>query len=235
MDELKSGLPRDRTSLYFIQQILDGAKVSTKRRADSHGKALLETELYLDWLKGINYAVSAVENMLVAKIQGTRKRIAGLGRPAFAVLYTLMDEFISEVGLHHDGGSFRSTSYPLSATPYPLTMTLVEEARDPSTDARSEEVLKEVEELLRKYDGVMLEALKRYKSESAKSKRVAKSVGRKEQSLTRALCWLCEQTGFGSEECDTGDSLLRCTRRAMQDWKHQYAANDDDGISDDDW
>jgi hypothetical protein len=98
-------------------------------------------------------------------------------------------------------------------------MTLAEEAKDPSTDSRAETAVLLVEEALRRYDRVMEAALRRVKAESRRTVKMARSIAQKERALARACCLLCEQTGFGGDSSETGESLLQSTRRFMRQWK----------------
>jgi hypothetical protein len=153
---------------------------------------------------------------LNAKIPGTRKRISSLGRPAYAILYNLIDEFIDEVNVHHDG------CFYLEPTLYPPTMSLVEEAKDASTDARSDEAVRRAEEALKALDKVMATAVQRYKAERGwNNVSLAEKVGVQEHALAKGCCLLSEQTGYGAEDSDTGDTLMEETRGIMTRWKNE--------------
>ncbi|TFK39016.1 hypothetical protein BDQ12DRAFT_682867 [Crucibulum laeve] len=236
----------DRTSLYAVQSLLEEVQLQVKQKGDKRKERMLETELYAEWLQESEFVLDAIENMLNAKLPGTRKRVPGLGRITFSILYHLMDEFISAIDAHHDGWSYRasptkSPTTPVKSpssifipdSPYPPTLTLIEECNDPSTDARSELAVQQAEELLQRYDAIFVVAVKRYKAETGRNRKLAATIGRREYTLARALCLLCEQTGYGSEDDDMGDTLLQYSREAMRDWKAQYAANDE-GDSDSD-
>lgn len=160
------------------------------------------------------------QNLLNAKIPGTRRRVTGLGRVTFAILYRIIDSFISDVDHHHDGWSYRdSEEHPI----YPATMTLAEEAKDSSTDLRAENAVRRAEEALRKYDRVMELAVRRLKVEGGRTLKLARMIAQKERALARACCLLCEQTGFGEDRSGTGDSLLQSTRRLMRQWKAEVS------------
>jgi hypothetical protein len=151
---------------------------------------------------------------------GTRKRVTGLGRVSFTILYHLIDEFISEVESHHDGWSYRSSSREPSI--YPATMTIIEESHEPTADARCREAVHLAEELLRRYDEVMMGAVRRYRVECGRNNcNLASAIGTKEHNLARACCLLCEQTGYGGDEDDMGDTLLRDSRNVMREWKQE--------------
>jgi hypothetical protein len=103
-------------------------------------------------------------------------------------------------------------------------MTIIEESQDSSTDARMEIAVQQAEECLSRFDLVMADAVRRYKIECGRNNvKLADTIGSKEYSLSRACCLLCEQTGFGGDEDDMGDSLLQETRRAMQEWKSEVS------------
>jgi len=154
--------------------------------------------------------------LLKTKVPGTRQCIKGLGYITFSLLYHIIDGFISDVDHHHDGWSSRGTEeHPI----YPVTMTLVEEAKDPSTDLRAERAVRLAVEALRRYDKVMEVALRRLKSESQKTIKAARIIAQKERVLAHACCLLCEQTGFCEDKGGTGDSILQLTRRLMRQWK----------------
>lgn len=169
--------------------------------------------------------VTGIENLLKTKVPGTRQCIKGLGYITFSLLYHIIDGFISDVDHHHDGWSSRGTEeHPI----YPVTMTLVEEAKDPSTDSRAERAVRLAVEALRRYDKVMEVALRRLKSESQKTIKAARIIAQKERVLAHACCLLCEQTGFCEDKGGTGDSILQLTRRLMRQWKAKYGISDDD-------
>ncbi|KAJ2926407.1 hypothetical protein H1R20_g10696, partial [Candolleomyces eurysporus] len=230
----------ERDGLALIQKILFRVKSSVKTRLDKAKEKILETELYLEWLQEFEFVVTAIENLLGSKVPGTRKRVTGLGRLSFTILYQLMDEFISEVDSHHDRWSHRSpdsatsSSRPKSSSQYPATMTIIEESQDSSTDARMEVAVQQAEECLSRFDLVMADAVRRYKIECGRNNiKLADAIGSKEYSLSRACCLLCEQTGFGGDEDDMGDSLLQETRRAMQEWKTEFGSDAPEDAGDD--
>ncbi|KAF6766485.1 hypothetical protein DFP72DRAFT_866660 [Ephemerocybe angulata] len=237
----------ERDALEVVRHLLTRSQSASKSRLSRSSQKILETELYLEWLSDLNFVISAIENLLSAKIPGTRKRVTGLGRLSFTILYTLMDEFIEEVDRHHDGwsgssggsspgkaGSPRSRARPCDAL-YPQTMTIIEESQDSSTDARMAVAVEEAEELLARYDLVMADAVRRYKIECGRNNdKLADAIGSKEYALSRACCLLCEQTGFGGDE--DGDSLLREARTAMVEWKEEFGSerpDEDDELTSD--
>ncbi|KAF7767896.1 hypothetical protein Agabi119p4_7139 [Agaricus bisporus var. burnettii] len=223
IDEIRA-LPCGKVLVQSVQKLLHTGKINVKRRADK-SRQIIMTELYLQWLEELDFAVTGIENLLNAKIPGTRRRVPGLGRVTFAILYRTIDSFISDVDNHHDGWSYRdSEEHPI----YPATMTLAEEAKDPSTDLRAEITVRRAEETLGKYDRVMELALRRLKAEGGKTLKLARSIAQKERALARACCLLCEQTGFGEDKDGTGDLLLQSTRRSMRRWKAEYGITDDD-------
>ncbi|CAA7265530.1 unnamed protein product [Cyclocybe aegerita] len=213
-------VPRDEGSLRFLVKfIMHDAKRPAMHRWKQDQMPLLETELYAQWLEGLDDSVSAIEIALCAKVPGTRKRVKGLGRASYHLLYNVIDEFIDEVNAHHDGFSLPSPEDNL----YPPTMTLAEEANDPSTDDRSEEAVRQAEVCLKKFDRVMADAVRRYKVECGRSNpSLASRISDMEYSLARGCCLLCEQTGFGSNESDMGFSLMQETREVMTHWKSEY-------------
>jgi len=113
----------------------------------------------------------------------------------------------------------------VASSDYLPTMTLAEEAKDSSADARSEKATAAADALLRQYDAVMLTAVHRYKAEAGKTKPVAFSVGCQERALANACCLLSEQTGFGSDDV-TGNVLLKKTRSLMKKWGSEHRDND---------
>jgi hypothetical protein len=216
----------------WVQRLLHNTKLSVKKRFKSKNR-IIETELYLSWLEELDFAVTGIEvccpaflpptashestyqQLLDAKIPGTRRRLKGLGHATFFILYHIIDGFISDVDHHHDGWSSRGAEeHPI----YPVTLTLVEEAKDPSMDHRAEKAVCLVEEALCRYDTVMEAALRRLKAER-KTVKTARVIAQRERALARACCLLCEQTGFCEDRSGTGDSILQSTRRLMRQWK----------------
>jgi uncharacterized protein YcbK (DUF882 family) len=136
------------------------------------------------------------------------------------ILYNLVDGFIDEVNAHHDDYSALSSEPSL----YPATMTLVEEAKDESTDTRSEEAVRLAQESLRVIDTVLKNAVRRYKVECGRNNpTLASRISAHEHSLAKSCCLLCEQTGYGSEENDMGDTLMEMTRGIMTQWKNEVS------------
>ncbi|KAG6829461.1 hypothetical protein H0H92_004423 [Tricholoma furcatifolium] len=208
-------LKRDEDIIYVAQNIIDKIKLSVSDDIREEGKKTLEVELYLEWLKGFDFVLKGVEAVLNAKVPGTRRRITGVGRLSFSLLYHCIEVFIDEVNAHQDGWSFRHPVGPVE--PDPLIMTLSEECNDSTSDTRSEEAVHAAEQFLERYDKVMVQALQRYKSECNR-KLMASAIERKEESLSRGCCLLSEQTGYGGTE-DMGFKLLVDTRDAMTEWK----------------
>ncbi|TFK24407.1 hypothetical protein FA15DRAFT_669640 [Coprinopsis marcescibilis] len=223
----------ENEAISAVKQVLYRVKLSVKAKFDKAGERIMATELYLEWLQELDFVLTAIENLLSSKVPGTRKRVSGLGRISFTILYQLIDEFISEVDLHHDGWSYRSPGFSARSSLYPETMTIVEESHDSSTDVRIELAVREAEDFLARYDSVMADAVRRYKIECGRSNvNLADAIGSKEHSLSRACCLLCEQTGYGSNDNDTGDTLLQETRAAMQEWKAEFGSGDHENESD---
>ena len=98
-------------------------------------------------------------------------------------------------------------------------MTLAEESNDSSTDGRSEEAVDAAEEWFAWFDKVLLEALRRYKSECNKEL-TWPGIRRKEETLAKGCCLLSEQTGFGATD-DMGFHLLVRSREAMVQWRRE--------------
>ncbi|KAG5716642.1 hypothetical protein E4T56_gene16372 [Termitomyces sp. T112] len=217
IDDLKNmkELKRDQDVLWVAQHIFDKVKLAVKAEIREEGRKTLEVELYLRWLQGLDYVVKGIVAILDAKIPGTRRRVTGVGRISFSLLYNLMETFIDEVDSHQNGWSFRHPAGPVE--PDPLIMTLAEECNDSNSDVRSEEAVQTAEEFFDRYDKVMVVALRRYKSECNK-KLMALSIDRKEENLSRGCCLLSEQTGYGGTD-DMGFNLLLETRDAMIQWK----------------
>ncbi|KAG6849382.1 hypothetical protein H0H93_008937 [Arthromyces matolae] len=210
-------LRRDQDVLYVARDIIDKVKTTVKAEIHKKARKTLEVELYLKWLQGLEFVVNGIEAVLDAKIPGTQRRVTGVGRVSFSLLYHLMDIFIDEVNAHQDGWSFRYPAGPVE--PDPFIMTLMEECNDPISDTRSEEAVRAAEEFFERYDKVMVSALRRYKSECNK-KLTAPAISRKEESLSRGCCLLSEQTGYGGTD-DMGFNLLVKTRDAMIEWKSE--------------
>ncbi|KAF9474046.1 hypothetical protein BDN70DRAFT_344675 [Pholiota conissans] len=230
--ELKS-IPRDENSVRILSKdLISSAKSAVVQRFKrKKGKLLLETELYLEWLNELDYVVSAFDTALNAKVPGTRKRLSGLGRVSYMTLYNLVDEFIDEVNAHHDRPSPRDSSEPPL---YPATLTLVEEAKDPSTDIRSEKAVELADEALRRIDGVLADAVRRYKVECGRNNpALASRISTQEYALAKGCCLLCEQTGYGTSEDDMGDILMDETRSIMVQWKDEYEDCEDQLIDSD--
>jgi hypothetical protein len=204
----------------MIKNLIYSAKQAVFSRFKPKQQKYLETELYMEWLCELEYVYTAIDVALKSKIPGTRRRIPSLGRPCFYILYNLVDEFIDEVNAHHDDASSKGSRMHL----YPPTMTLVEEARDDTTDSRSEEAVGAAEGYLRNIDSVLAESTRRYKREnrSAAAKTLV-AISSQEHALVKGCCLLCEQTGFGStEDDDTGENLMDETRELLQAWRNEY-------------
>ncbi|KAF5360392.1 hypothetical protein D9756_004585 [Leucocoprinus leucothites] len=223
VEELRA-LPQGKGLVPCVQRLLHNAKLNVKKRFAAKDR-IIETELYLSWLEELDFAVTGIENLLNAKIPGTRQRLKGLGYVTFGILYHIIDGFISDVDHHHDGWSSRGAEeHPI----YPVTMTLVEEAKDPSTDSRAEKAVRLAEQALQRYDQVMEVALRRLKAESRRTLKSARMIAYKERALARACCLLCEQTGFCEDKGGTGYSILQSTRRLMRQWKAEHGITDND-------
>ncbi|KAF8073407.1 hypothetical protein FPV67DRAFT_1477668, partial [Lyophyllum atratum] len=223
INDLKSMkiLKRDQDIVYVSHNIIDGVKATVKADIHDEGTQVLQVELYMKWLEGLEFVLNAIETVLDAKIPRTRRRVSGLGRVSFSILYNLMDGFIDEVNAHQDGWSFRHPAGPVE--PDALIMTLAEEANEPSTDGRSEDAVRSAEQFFERYDAVMVAAVRRYKSESNK-RLMAGAIERKEESLARGCCLLSEQTGYGGTD-DMGFKLLVKTREAMIQWKNEAGSS----------
>jgi hypothetical protein len=132
----------------------------------------------------------------------------------------LVDGFIDEVNAHHDGSSSLSSEPSL----YPATMTLVEEVKDESTNVRSEEAVRLAQESLKVLDTVLADAVRRYKAECGRNNpALASRISTQEHALAKSCCHLCEQTGYGAEENDMGDTLMEETRDIMIQWKNEVS------------
>ncbi|KAG6853942.1 hypothetical protein C0991_012266 [Blastosporella zonata] len=210
-------LKRDQDVLCVAHDIIDNIKSHVKEEIREEGRKTLEVELYLKWLEGFDFVLNGIEAVLNAKVPGTRRRVAGVGRVLFSLLFHLAETFIDEVNAHQDGWSFRHPAGPVE--PDPLIMTLAEESNHSSLDKRSEEAIRDAEQLFQRYDRIMVLALRRYKSECNK-KLMAPAIDRKEESLSRGCCLLSEQTGYGGTD-DMGFNLLVDTREAMMEWKSE--------------
>ncbi|KAG6889889.1 hypothetical protein C0995_013865 [Termitomyces sp. Mi166 len=217
IDDLKNmkRLRRDEDVLCVARDIIDKVKLAVKAEIQGEGMKILEVELYLRWLEGLEYVVKGIMAVLDAKVPGTRRRVTGVGRISFSLLYHLMETFIDEVNSHQNRWSFRHPAGPLE--PDPHIMTLAEECNDSDSDARSEEAVRAAEQFFEHYDKIMVAAVRRYKSECNR-KLMAPSIDRKEESLSMGCCLLSEQTGYGGTD-DVGFNLLVETRDAMIQWK----------------
>ncbi|KAF8968996.1 hypothetical protein BDZ97DRAFT_1797292 [Flammula alnicola] len=225
-------MPRDERALrLLVNELMYSAKAAVVERFKKPKKGkLLETELYLEWLNELDYVVSALDLALQAKVPGTRKRLSGLGRVSYTILYNLVDEFVDEVNAHHDGPSSISSEPCL----YPPTMTLVEESKDPSTDERSDEAVQVAEASLKNIDRVLADAVRRYKVECGRNNpTLASRISTQEHALAKGCCLLCEQTGYGTNDDDMGDTLMEETRDIMAQWKNEYEDCEDQLIDSD--
>lgn len=127
--------------------------------------------------------------------------------------------------MHHDRLPMDMSSEP---SLYPPTLTLVEEAKDPSTDARSDKAVKLTEAALQKIDCVLADAVRRYKVECGRHNAgLATRISGQEHTLAKGCCLLCEQTGFGTAEDDMGDVLMMETREVMMQWKSEVSLLND--------
>ncbi|KAJ6509012.1 hypothetical protein C8R45DRAFT_969596 [Mycena sanguinolenta] len=202
----------------MIQSLIERVKaIVAERFQDSEdSEKLLQTELYVEWLREYGFVLTAIQNVLRAKIK------IATGKTLFSILFHLIDEYISAVDSFQDGWSHREPAGPAEQCSW--VMTLVEEANDSSTDERSLAAVREAERKLERLDAVMALAVQRYKSECRDYWQLSKAIGSKQETLARSCCLLSEQTGFGDAD-DLGFGLLVTTREAMLKWKEQ--ASDD--------
>ncbi|KAJ7043905.1 hypothetical protein C8F04DRAFT_1070875 [Mycena alexandri] len=205
---------REQGLTVMIQSLIGHVKsVVAKRHHGLEGdKKLLQAELYLEWLHEYEFVLTAVENVLEAKIE------ISTGKTLFSILFHLIDQYISAVDAFQDGWSHQQSKVPVE--PCSWVMTLVEEANDSSTDERSTMAVEQAEAELDRYDAVMTQALRRYKAERPEYWRLSTAIGDKQETLARGCCLLSEQTGYGGSD-DMGLSLLFTTRDAMLEWKGQ--------------
>lgn len=105
-------------------------------------------------------------------------------------------------------------------------MTLVEEAKDPSTDERSDEAVQLAEHSLKTLDKVLADAVRRYKAECGRNNpSLAMRISAQQHALSKGCCLLCEQTGYGTDASDMGDTLMEETRGIMEQWKNEASHN----------
>ncbi|KAF8208728.1 hypothetical protein K438DRAFT_1961297 [Mycena galopus ATCC 62051] len=192
------------------------AIVAERSQGSQGSEKLLQTELYLEWLREYNFVLTAIQNVLRAKIK------IATGKTLFSILFHLMDEYISAVDCFQDGWSHREPAGPVERCSW--VMSLVEESNDSSTDERSVIAVREAEANLQRFDAVMALTVKRFKSECAEYWQLSRAIGIKQETLARSCCLLSEQTGFGDAD-DMGFGLLVTTREAMLKWKEE--ASDD--------
>ncbi|KAF7365398.1 hypothetical protein MVEN_00412300 [Mycena venus] len=204
----------------MIQSLIEHVKAIVAERSQSlrDSKKLLQSELYLEWLREFDFVLAAVQNVLRAKIPQI-----STGKTLFSVLFHLIDQFISAVDAWQDCWS---PAGPVERCSW--VMTLVEEANDSSTDERSVTAVREAEASLERFDAVMALTVERFKSECAEYWQLSKAIGRKQETLARSCCLLSEQTGFGDAD-DMGFGLLVTTREAMLKWKEQSSDPEDSG------
>ena len=68
----------------------------------------------------------------------------------------------------------------------------------------------------------MATAVQRYKAERGwNNVSLAEKVGVQEHALAKGCCLLSEQTGYGAEDSDTGDTLMEETRGIMTRWENE--------------
>ncbi|KAJ7644295.1 hypothetical protein FB45DRAFT_784224 [Roridomyces roridus] len=194
----------------MVHSIVERVKLRVAERFQcrkGENTKMLQAELYLEWLLEFEFVLAAVQNVLRAKVP------VAPGKALFTILFHLIDQYMTAVDAQQDGCAYRS-----------WVMTLVEEAKDSSTDERSEEALADAEAQLKHFDTVMRLALARYKSDSrSEVGKVAPAIGQMEETLARGCCLLSEQTGLGAET-EMGFGLLPTTRNAMLGWKGQRAS-----------
>ncbi|KAF9523891.1 hypothetical protein CPB83DRAFT_862081 [Crepidotus variabilis] len=212
-------VPHDERSIRAsIKSIIVSSKRSVMKHFTKAKHLPLETELYAKWLEGVEYVAVGLEKALGAKVPGTRRRVPGFGRSIYAITFYLVDEFIDEVSTHHDGWTS-----PDEPSYYPPTLSLVEEAKDDSTNGRSDIAVKGAEAILRRFDAIMAAAAKRYKVERGRNNpSLAERISAQEHALAKGCCLLCEQTGYGSDHHDIGDVLMKHTRDVLTQWKNEY-------------
>jgi hypothetical protein len=103
-------------------------------------------------------------------------------------------------------------------------MTFVEESHDPTTDIRSEKATGLAEKFLKKVDKVMADAVMRYKVECGRNNpSLAGRIGTQEHTLFELCRSLYEQTKYGGDEEDMGDTLMQSTREVMSDWDQEVS------------
>ncbi|KAJ7264022.1 hypothetical protein B0H12DRAFT_1102554 [Mycena haematopus] len=208
----------------MVQSLIERVKAIVAERAQgSQGsEKLLQAELYLEWLREYDFVLTAIQNVLRAKIK------IATGKTLFSILFHLIDEYISAVDSYQDGWSHREPTGPVERCSW--VMTLVEEANDSSTDERSVTAVRDAEANLDRFDAVMALAVQRYKSECTEYWRLSKAIGSKQENLARSCCLLSEQTGFGDSD-DMGFGLLVTTREAMLKWASKDCDPEDSGYS----
>ncbi|KAJ6584760.1 hypothetical protein B0H19DRAFT_1368270 [Mycena capillaripes] len=198
----------------MVQSIIERVKIIVAERSQGleGSNKLLQAELYLEWLREYDFVLVAARNVLRAKVQ------IATGKTLFSILFHLIDEYISAVDAYQDGWSHGG---PVERCAW--VMTLVEEAKDSSTDERSITAVQQAETNLDRFDATFALAVQRYQAE-CKYWELSAAIGRKQETLARACCLLSEQTGYGGDD-DGGYGLLVATREAMLRWKEQTSGD----------
>ncbi|KAJ7069960.1 hypothetical protein C8F01DRAFT_1016213 [Mycena amicta] len=214
---LKAVAVADENMAILLQTIIEHAQELVAERCHTSDSKLLECELYLELLYECEYILTAVENILHAKVQ------LAVGRTLFTIVHALIDQYISAVDRYQDHDR------------YSWVMSLVEEANasaaDESIDQRSTDAVRDAEALLNRLDKIFVRVIMRFKADSMDYRRLAGFIGMKEETIARSCCLLSEQTGFGDAD-DMGFGLLVHSREAMLRWKTQGKAKSDDSEDD---
>lgn len=151
--------------------------------------------------------------LLEVKVPGTRRRVTGLGRILFPLLYSILDNLISDINSTSD--VFIPTYWHKEPFPYDHD----DDADD--WDTRDATATQKANAILERYDKAMAKALERYKKESNK-KQMAGSIREKEDELARGLWLVAEQARWGPGGAqEMGFGLMEKTRDAMQDWTNE--------------
>lgn len=223
------------------QKLFESAQKTYRTRVaemQAKGEKLpIEAEMYERWLEECVYALDATEvchpryqcksffsfsyfptqALLEVKVPGTKRRVTGLGRILFPLLYTILDELITSVNATYEG------FFPTYRCREPFQYDDDDDAED--WGARDATATKKANAILERYDAVMLKALERYKKESNK-KQMAGSIRAKEDDLARGLWLVAEQARWGPGGAqEMGFGLMEKTRDAMQDWANEVRTN----------
>ncbi|KAL6302251.1 hypothetical protein BKA93DRAFT_404094 [Sparassis latifolia] len=194
----------------YTTRLLKDARDSYHKDADERGESLVEVEVFAGWLPAYNAMADLVKGLFNARHQETRRSMR-MGRIAFALAYSVVDDYISNVT-----GCDLQRIRLLQPMPPPAIFP-----------ERTHALQQHAASLLNLLDEVLVEALQRYGRECGRATN-AKRVGEYAEALRRGVDLLEEKTGFGGRRQGFESTLFARSRRAMTDWATNWAKKMDE-------